>query len=373
MLSGMMGAPAFRPDVVYPQSLFDQIRQVVGDYPMDVVQRDRDGGYDLAALDRMIENRRQLFSHLLCTKPADLVFVVVNYVDHVQHAFLGDARGSSDGREIEDLVLYAYQAADRLLGELLQLCGPETHVLVVSDHGFCPGRIFLNMRRLMLESGLQCLKAGRQRGGVLRRLIRMIPRGVRRRVPVSVRQPVVQSAARDEVDWARSKVYSRRTSWAVSLNLQGREPEGIIPLQEYEQERERIARKLEATCARHRQLGKVRFYTREELYSGPELRASDDLICKPEDDRVMPVRIDDPTAPLVLTPRQMTFYAAHKRYLHVGAHAMDGILIAAGPRIKSGASLQTAHLLDVTPTILELLEVSHQEPLEGRVLREMLR
>ena len=76
------------------------------------------------------------------------------------------SRLESDGRHIEDMLLYGYQAADRLLGLLLERCGPETNVLVVSDHGAGPIAGHLNMDRLLVDCGLLRFKAAeRQAGG----------------------------------------------------------------------------------------------------------------------------------------------------------------------------------------------------------------
>jgi hypothetical protein len=60
-------------------------------------------------------------------------------VDTLSHWYWAqDGPGAGDGADARDhdVVPNAYRAADRILGRLLELTGPEATVLVVSDHGF---------------------------------------------------------------------------------------------------------------------------------------------------------------------------------------------------------------------------------------------
>ena len=55
-----------------------------------------------------------------------------------------------------------------------------------------------------------------------------------------------------------------------------------------------------------------------------------------------------------------------------GDHRMEGILIAAGPAFRAGASPRQADLLDIAPTVLHLLGVPVPDDMDGRVLTELL-
>ncbi|MDZ7266538.1 MAG: alkaline phosphatase family protein [candidate division KSB1 bacterium] len=55
-----------------------------------------------------------------------------------------------------------------------------------------------------------------------------------------------------------------------------------------------------------------------------------------------------------------------------GDHHREGILIAAGPAIRRGATLSQASVLDITPTLLALLGLPVGRDMDGRVLTEML-
>ena len=55
-----------------------------------------------------------------------------------------------------------------------------------------------------------------------------------------------------------------------------------------------------------------------------------------------------------------------------GDHRMDGILVAAGPAFRRGATPRGAELLDIAPTVLHLLGVPVPADMDGRVLTELL-
>jgi hypothetical protein len=51
---------------------------------------------------------------------------------------------------------------------------------------------------------------------------------------------------------------------------------------------------------------------------------------------------------------------------------MHGALIACGPRITQGTSVAKAHIVDLAPTVLHLLDCPIPDDMDGRVLTEIL-
>lgn len=82
---------------------------------------------------------------LLKRGPADLTAVYYQGIDEVGHRFMHYAPPRMDGVTAEDVRRYGrvvdefYVYQDELLGELLRAAGPETTVIVLSDHGFLNG------------------------------------------------------------------------------------------------------------------------------------------------------------------------------------------------------------------------------------------
>ena len=79
---------------------------------------------------------------LLEREPWDFAAVYFDTIDHASHRFMQyhpPRRGGVPEREFElyrDVVANVYLHHDAMLGRYLQLAGPDTHVLVISDHGF---------------------------------------------------------------------------------------------------------------------------------------------------------------------------------------------------------------------------------------------
>jgi tetratricopeptide (TPR) repeat protein len=82
---------------------------------------------------------------LMETEPADFTAVYYDAVDHFSHAFMPYNPPRLEWVEEEDFELYkyvvrgAYRFHDMMLERLLQLAGPETTIILCSDHGFESG------------------------------------------------------------------------------------------------------------------------------------------------------------------------------------------------------------------------------------------
>ncbi len=69
------------------------------------------------------------------------------------------------------------------------------------------------------------------------------------------------------------------------------------------------------------------------------------------------------------------FSPAYRGKVHQAGHyhGPDGILIACGPAISFGATLEDPSVYDITPTLLALAGIPVADDMEGRVLEEMIR
>jgi len=86
--------------------------------------------------------------HLLQTQPDwDFAAIYFDAIDHFSHAFMKYHPPRLDWIREEDFERYhrvvngGYCYHDLMLGRLLQLAGPETTVLLISDHGFHPDHL----------------------------------------------------------------------------------------------------------------------------------------------------------------------------------------------------------------------------------------
>ena len=100
---------------------------------------------------------------------------------------------------------------------------------------------------------------------------------------------------------------------------------------------------------------------REELYHGPHAHLAPDLTVVLRDWRYRTIGLHDFTTNKLISPS----------FGPTGDHRMEGVLIASGPAVKTGATLEPADLLDIAPTILHLLGVPVPADMDGRFLAEL--
>ncbi len=114
---------------------------------------------DAAKIDQTVDKRLSSFAKVLSdaasihavatalmeTEPWDFAAVYYDAVDHFSHAFMPYHPPKLDWVKEEDFDLFkgvvsgAYRFHDMMLERLLQLAGPETTVILCSDHGFESG------------------------------------------------------------------------------------------------------------------------------------------------------------------------------------------------------------------------------------------
>ena len=104
--------------------------------------------HDLAGIIAETTSVHAAATELLEREPWDLAAVYYTGIDHFSHRFMRyharKVRRRHDGADpalFRDLVRNAYRYHDAMLGRLLVLAGPETAVMIISDHGFHSDRM----------------------------------------------------------------------------------------------------------------------------------------------------------------------------------------------------------------------------------------
>lgn len=163
-----------------------------------------------------------------------------------------------------------------------------------------------------------------------------------------------------DVDWEHTAAYSLGNVGQIYLNVAGREPQGIVTAAEYEDVRQQIMdqlAELRDPATGERVVETI--YRREEIYHGEQL---------------------DKAADIVFIPTRLEYFGfgeyefgshqiieSMKRGIS-GTHRMNGIFLAYGDAIKAGVQIEGASLLDLAPTILQLMSVPVPEHMDGKIL-----
>ncbi len=331
--------PSIESNYTFPPELKAEIAALpdVHPYEFDVSDfRANDKAKIRDAITRMTDKRFALARHLVSTRPWDFFMMVEMGTDRVHHAFWQYMDPThhryTAGNPFESVIEDYYVHVDRKVGELLEVLPEETHVFVVSDHGAqcMEGGIALN--QWLVEKGYLVLHD----------------------------QPSVPTRLEAlKVDWAKTTAWGAGGYYGrLFLNVQGREPQGLIPAAEYESTRDRLVAELEALGDPEGKPIGTRVHKPEDLYR--EVRGA--------------------------APPDLFVYFGNLRWRSVGTiggpvhtfendtgpddanHAPEGMLIAVGPDIGPKGPVGGMQLMDITPTVLRLMGQSVPEDMQGRVI-----
>jgi predicted AlkP superfamily phosphohydrolase/phosphomutase len=232
-----------------------------------------------------------------------------------------------------------FRLLDRQLGRLRDLAGADATVILLSDHGFRPINRTANLDRVLASLGL----SSPTRTGQLARSLRRSNR-VRRLLKTRVGRVVRSGTPRPQAfDWSRTRVYQSGSAGQLSINLRGREAQGVVDPSEHQrvcfEAREALLEFRDPETG-ERPVGEV--LLAREIYRGQYAERAADLI--------------------VLPSELWTF--GHAEALTgwtdwpTGSHRRAGIIAASGPGIAPGF-LEERDIADLAPTVLALVGASY--------------
>ena len=335
--------PSIESQYTYPPELKNEIAGMpdVHPYEFDVSDfRTPDKAKIRDGIARMTAKRFALARHLLATKPWDFFMMVEMGTDRVHHAFWQHMDPKhhryEPGNPFESVIEDYYVQVDQEIGRLLDVLPGGTTVLVVSDHGG------------------QCMEGGVSLNEWL----------VREGYLVLHDYPKTPSRLEAlKVDWARTTAWGSGGYYGrVFLNVRGREPQGLIPPEEYEARRTEIADKLEALPGPDGQPIGTRALRPETLYKTVRGAAPPDLFIYFGDLRWRSVGT-------IGTGQIYTF--ENDTGPDDANHAPEGLLIARGPGVAAKGQVAGMQLMDVTPTVLRLFDLDVPADMLGRVIPEI--
>ena len=389
-LNGYMVTGILSPkegQICYPDDLLSRYRSELGDYrvaPHIQYKRGNEKAY-IVDIYSLIRSHGDWALHLMRSEPTDVFmmhFIALDIMMHALWRFMDRDHSRFEPSPYEEAIENGYLLVDEYIGKMLELAGDETTVMVMSDHGFGPLEKMVNLNIFLLQKGLLHLKndpwtrvkstafqRGITPGDVYRLVERVGLQNLATRVSKNTRNQVVgRFLSFDNVDWERTVAYSMGHVGQVYLNVAGREPQGFITKDNYEEARRRVIDALgEMTTADGRPLVS-KIILREETYHGPYAELGPDLHLVLDDYRAI-------AFPLFATNGQIITDQIRG---DSGCHRREGIFIASGPDIRivrperGGRPIQGADIIDLAPTILHLLDLPVPRSIDGRVLAEIL-
>jgi len=228
LVSGFL-APDTNAEFTYPASLKEKIASWVGEYLLDVRNfRTDDKAWLIEEVHRMTEQRFALARRLITEEDWDLLAMVEMGPDRIHHglwAHHDPGHPKHDPRSpFRDAIRDYYRFLDRKIGELLSDLPGDTQVLVVSDHGAQRMEGGIGINEWLLQEGYLVLKEYPTKPT---RLGELMEKGL--------------------VDWARTVAWGEGGYYGrLFLNVKGREPQGVVFPERYEEVRTELAKRLAA-------------------------------------------------------------------------------------------------------------------------------
>jgi len=252
-----------------------------------------------------LDARYEAFSGLVERDDWDLFFGVFMTTDRVNHFLFDDYATEAEDRS---LFLEFYAKVDRYLGALREQLPEDVTMVVASDHGFTSLHREVHLNSWLEESGWLSYQTDEH------------------------------SSLNDIAP--ESRAYSLIPG-RLFINLEGREPRGSVPQEEYKTVREQLRTELEALEGPDGQPVAERVVTKEEAFRGPHDDIAPDLV-------VIPTHGFDLKAG----------FKGHDQVFDVGPrngmHSFDDACLFVD---DASTRLANADLLDIAPTMLELLDI----------------
>ncbi len=330
--------PGLESAFAYPAIFKQEVLNIVPDYLFDVkgFRTDNKTGLLRRLLD-MTEAQFKLVRHAITAKPWDFFMHVNIGVDRIHHGFWRfhdpQHRLYEPGNPFENAIRDYYKMVDGMAAELIELAGNDVTVLVVSDHGVTrmDGGICVN--EWLWQNGWLALKTPPASG-------------------------LVKFEDAD-VDWSLTKAWSSGGYYGrVFLNVEGREPQGIIAADQYENVRDELSAALKAIPGPNGESLLTQVFKPQDIYQTVNGVAPDLMVYFGG-----------------LHWRSVGTLGHGKHYTFDNDtgpddanHAVNGMFILNEPHHKGAGRVSSHQLMDIAPTLLDRLNVAVPADMQGRII-----
>ena len=306
-------------------------------------------------VERHIRRERRWFdvlAHLLAEERADLVGVLFDGVDKLQHLcwrFIDPAsrpaKPSPWEREMIERCERYFRELDGMIAELVALAGPDATVVLASDHGFGPTRDVFHVNSWLERKGYLMWAAS--------------DRSAEARADTAVGFAEMTRHLH-AIDWTETLAFAATPS-SQGINIVDRAPgtDDPLPIGTRRVIRENLVRalhELRHPAHGHPLISEV--WTREEAFAGPYADLGPDLSIILANGGTISILPSD----VLVARREQTH----------GHHRWEGIFLASGPGIRAGWRADELSIVDVAPFLLHRLGLGVPDDMAGRVPVEIL-
>jgi predicted AlkP superfamily phosphohydrolase/phosphomutase len=306
MVSGFLSPSVDK--AAYPDDFRDELESM--GYKIDVnakLGHDDDKTAFMEDAHETLDRRYEAFTHYIERDDWDLFFGVFMTTDRVNHFLFEDYERDGENKEA---FMEFYRKVDEYIGNIRNMLPEDVTLMVASDHGFTSLDYEVHCNSWLEEEGLLSY----------------------------------QTADHDSLaDIAsESKAYSLIPG-RFFINLEGREPRGSVPQDEYEEVRADLKAKLEALEGPNGKKVADRVVVKEEAFRGDHDDIAPDLVVIPNHGFDLKSGFKGHDKVFGTGPRN-------------GMHSFDNATLYID---DPDAEIEDADLYDIAPTILDVMEVEY--------------
>ena len=336
-IGGFLTPDTVKNDFTNPPEIKARITELVGEYPADVKNfRTNDKERLKQDIFEMSRKQWKVLRWLLTEQEWDLVHFVDIGLDRMHHGFWNYYDRAhvrfEPGNLFQNAIPEYYSWLDEQIGTVLGLLEEDTIVLVVSDHGAqrLDGGFAIN--EWLIREGLLVLNEYPKEPTPFEKL---------------------------KVNWSQTRVWSEGGYYArVFFNVKGREPQGVVPAEEYESFQNEMKARLETLPDDRGGRLSNEVFKPQEIYRQVR-NVAPDLI----------VHLGGLYWRSIGTVGHSRIHLQENDTGPDGCnHAQYGIFILAAPNCSLHGEYEGANLLDIAPTLMDLAGYEIPALMQGRSL-----
>lgn len=367
MVAGLLSPSINDKNFVYPHNLLNNYQESKN-YTIDFEgEKNTPKDQFIESIDKMIEARTSLTLYLIEeNKDVDVLFTVFTAPDRFAHYFwhfydkthpYRKNESKEDLEKYEDTLIRIYEKLDEKLGIIVrkfekEMISKDFSIILISDHGISSLKKILHLNKFLNEKGYLKFK----------------PKEERKELGKDILDKNV-SYIFGKVDWSNTKAYAMGKRGAIHVNLEGREPNGIVNRGDYRRLVEKLKSDLKSIKDPETSETIVKkVYSRDELFFGKNIQKAPDILIFLKEGYFpfgYAFSLDKPGLISVNDKVELPFVT--------GIESGDGILCIRDKNIKTNATFKNSKISDFTPTLLYLLGLHIPKDMDGRVLEEIFK
>lgn len=374
VLSGLL-TPSIESGFVYPSEFKRELLEHIGDYRIHTspgVFPSKGVNKFLKELIYTEKKRTEAFEYISNKLECDISMIYFQSVDSLQHVLWSwqDPNNSDYSSEKFEKTAVFYKSIDDNIGKLLQLAGEHTNIIIMSDHGFGPLKKTLMANKFLESEGFLKIRTSFKAQALIKlvNLLKRIDFLKIRRVFLNIerRNELLGSVTYDvAIDWSKTTAYMPCGSQTgnIYINLEGREPEGIVTAKQYNQLREQLKTLFEAL--KDPEMGKPvikQVYYREDV-ADVDFKSAPDILVESENGYLFGRGVEC----------SRIWHNPVLGKQETGCHQKDGIYVFYGPDFRRGQGQAEIDIVDLPATILAMMGVEPPSYFDGEIMEFALK